>query len=221
MGNDGAKQQRMIPCHLDTNWFMGPTRGPPVSCRPQVGPMLYPSVLLSGWTPKIQLQCYHRPWWLLNILWPSCNLSHMLKPTFYCKDNRITECGINETYTFTVNTVPTDISALNSSWTSACLVLNLILTHAFCKISSDTTDCNYRQTSTIMCTLVSNIICWSLRCSWSIACGCCHNYIFILNLSPGFNGLYRDKCKTRRETFQFWDLVPMILKLTHVILPTC
>ena len=29
--------------------------------------------------------------------------------------------------------------------------------------------------------------CWSLRCSWSIACRRCPNYIFILNLTPGSN----------------------------------
>ena len=29
--------------------FMGPTWGPPGSCRPQMGPMLAPWILLSGW----------------------------------------------------------------------------------------------------------------------------------------------------------------------------
>ena len=47
--------------------------------------------------------------------------------------------------------------------------------------------------------------CWSLRCSWS-------NYIFILNLTPGFNGLSKDNYKIRRETFKFWDLVCLILE---------
>ena len=58
--------------------------------------------------------------------------------------------------------------------------------------------------------LVSNIRhlswqlnCWSLRCSWSIACRRCSNYIFILNLTPGFNGLGKDDCKTRWESFKF------------------
>ena len=32
--------------------FMGPTRGPPGSCRPQMGPMLAPWTLLSGLLPK-------------------------------------------------------------------------------------------------------------------------------------------------------------------------
>ena len=45
--------------------------------------------------------------------------------------------------------------------------------------------------------------CWSLRCSWSITCGCCSNYIFILDLPPAFNGLGKEKCKTKRETFKF------------------
>ena len=31
--------------------------------------------------------------------------------------------------------------------------------------------------------------CWSLSCSWSIACRRCTNYIFVLDLIPGFNGL--------------------------------
>ena len=34
--------------------FMGPTRGPPGSCRPQMGPMLTPWILLTGVT---------RQWW--------------------------------------------------------------------------------------------------------------------------------------------------------------
>ena len=53
--------------------------------------------------------------------------------------------------------------------------------------------------------------CWSLRCSWSIACRRCSNYIFILNLTPGFNGLGKDNYKMRREAFKFWDLVRLIL----------
>ena len=36
-------------------------------------------------------------------------------------------------------------------------------------------------------------------------------YIFILNLTPGFNGLGKDNYKTRRETFMFWDWVRLIL----------
>ena len=43
--------------------------------------------------------------------------------------------------------------------------------------------------------------CWSLRCSWSIACRRCFNYIFILDLTPGFNQLGKDDCKTRWESF--------------------
>ena len=45
--------------------------------------------------------------------------------------------------------------------------------------------------------------CWSLRCSWSIACRRCSNYIFILHLTPGFNILRKGNCKSRQETFQF------------------
>ena len=33
----------------------------------------------------------------------------------------------------------------------------------------------------------------------------------VLDLTPGFNGLDSNNCKTRRSTFQFWDLVRLIL----------
>ena len=45
--------------------------------------------------------------------------------------------------------------------------------------------------------------CALLRCSWSIACRRCPNYIFIFDLTPGFNRSHKDNCKTRRETFKF------------------
>ena len=54
--------------------------------------------------------------------------------------------------------------------------------------------------------------CWSLRCRWNIACRRSSNYIFILDLTPGFNGLSKDNCKMRRETFKFWDLMSLILR---------
>ena len=61
--------------------------------------------------------------------------------------------------------------------------------------------------------LSRQINCWSLRCSWSIACRCCSNYIFILNLLPGFIGLGKDNCKMRWESFKFWDLVRLLLEI--------
>ena len=54
--------------------------------------------------------------------------------------------------------------------------------------------------------------CWSFRCSWSIVCRRCFNYIFILNLTPGFNGLGKDNYKMRRKAFKFWDLARLILE---------
>ena len=54
------------------------------------------------------------------------------------------------------------------------------------------------------------IMCWSLWCSWSIACRCCSNYIFILDVAHGFSGLGKDNRKTRREIFDFWDLLRII-----------
>ena len=58
--------------------------------------------------------------------------------------------------------------------------------------------------------------CWWLRCSLSIACRRCSNYIFILYLRPDFNRLGKDKCKTRRESFKFGDLMRHIREFTVV-----
>ena len=55
--------------------------------------------------------------------------------------------------------------------------------------------------------------CWSLRCSWIIACRRCPNYIFILHFTHGFNGLGKNNCKTIRESFKCWDLVRLILEI--------
>ena len=43
------------------------------------------------------------------------------------------------------------------------------------------------------------------------ACRRCSNYIFILDLAPGFSGLGKDNCETKRKTFKCWDLVRLIL----------
>ena len=63
--------------------------------------------------------------------------------------------------------------------------------------------------------------CRSLRCSWSIACRRCSNYIFILYLTPGFNRLGKDKWKTRRGSFKFCDLVRLILEILRYLLYSC
>ena len=54
--------------------------------------------------------------------------------------------------------------------------------------------------------------CRSLRCSWSIACRRCSNYIFILDSTSGFKVFSKDSRKTVREYFMCWDLVRLILK---------
>ena len=70
----------------------------------------------------------------------------------------------------------------------------------------------YRKTSNISATLVCNKKnCRSLRCSWSITCRHCSNYIFILDSTHCFNGLGKDNCNEIWETFKFWDLVWLIL----------
>ena len=104
---------------------------------------------------------------------------------------------------------------MTSRWLSASLhAVTLLITHwSYCSLAlSHRSDRVYRQTSNIRRTLSSGKYnCSSLRCSWSIACRRCSNYIFTLDLTPGFNLLHKDNCKTRRETFKFCDLVCLIL----------
>ena len=42
-------------------------------------------------------------------------------------------------------------------------------------------------------------------------------YIFILDLTPDFNGLGKGNYKTRRVTFKLWDMVSYISDLTVVL----
>ena len=42
-------------------------------------------------------------------------------------------------------------------------------------------------------------------------------YIFILDLTPGFNGLDKDKCNTRRETLKSWDFMLLITEVWRYI----
>ena len=61
--------------------------------------------------------------------------------------------------------------------------------------------------------------CWSLRCSWSIACRCCSNCIFIiLYLVPFFNGLSKDKGNIKGVTLKCWNLMRLILEVWRCIM---
>ena len=59
--------------------------------------------------------------------------------------------------------------------------------------------------------------CRSLRCSWSIACRRCSNYIFILGLTPGSNGLGKHNYKMRQESFKLRYLVRLISEISRYI----
>ena len=45
--------------------------------------------------------------------------------------------------------------------------------------------------------------CRLLRYSWNIACWHCSNFVFILNLTPGFSGLGKDNCKWNQKHLSF------------------
>ena len=82
---------------------------------------------------------------------------------------------------------------------------------------------NYcRQISNIWCTLLGNDIIdhddvvgamRTTKISWSITCPHCSNYISIPDFTHGFNGLDKDNCKTRWDTFKCWDLLCLILEV--------
>ena len=72
---------------------------------------------------------------------------------------------------------------------------------------------HYRQVSNIRRTLVGNKIVDHSDVVGASPCRRCSNYIFILDLTPGFIGLGKDNCTMRRETFKFGDLVRLILDI--------
>ena len=45
-----------------------------------------------------------------------------------------------------------------------------------------------------------------------------YNYMFILDLTPGFTRLGKDNCKARRETFKFGDVVRLTLEILRYFL---
>ena len=79
-------------------------------------------------------------------------------------------------------------------------VLEVVISTTF-----DTSDKNFVKND--------DIAVWALRYSRSIACRRCSNYIFILDLTRGFNGLGKGNCKTRQESFRLCDLVRIILEV--------
>ena len=70
----------------------------------------------------------------------------------------------------------------------------------------------YYQTSNISCTSAGNEFVNQSDVDGASPV-CCSNYIFILDLTPGFNGLGKDNCKTRWKTFKCSDLVRFILEV--------
>ena len=73
---------------------------------------------------------------------------------------------------------------------------------------------HYRQTSNIRCSRVGNTIVYYSDVVGAAPSVLRSNNIFIFDLTLSFNGLGKDNCKTRRETFnKFWHLVGLILAI--------
>ena len=73
--------------------------------------------------------------------------------------------------------------------------------------------CKYRQTSNIRHTLVGNKIVDDSDVVGGSPISTAPINIFILDLTPGFNGLRKDNCKMSRGIFKFWHLVCLILEI--------
>ena len=71
---------------------------------------------------------------------------------------------------------------------------------------------HFRKVSNIRRTWGRNKVVYQSDVVGASRCRRCSNYIFILNLTPGFNGLGKDNCKTSRETLMFGDWVRLILE---------
>ena len=69
---------------------------------------------------------------------------------------------------------------------------------------------NYRQNPNISHTWTGNKIVDPSDVVGASPVGAAPSYNFILDLTPGFNGLGKDNGKMRRETFKFWDLLGLI-----------
>ena len=70
----------------------------------------------------------------------------------------------------------------------------------------------YRKTSNISRTLVGNTIVDHSHVVGASPVGAAPNKIFILDLTSGFKGFGKDSHKTVQESFNYWDLVRLILE---------
>ena len=71
--------------------FMGPAWGPPGSCRPQMGPMLAPRTLLSGYTAPLTLSACLIDHLMLALITPQRTSQGWLKK-HYIQD--VSECKL-------------------------------------------------------------------------------------------------------------------------------
>ena len=110
--------------------------------------------------------------------------------------------------------MPLNVTTEISFVESMVSMLNSLFYKVFARFCCDLFCRGYHDISNIRRIIVDS----KLRCSWSIACRRCSNYIFIVDFSPGFNILYKDNCKTRRETFKVWDVVWLIVEIWQYII---
>ena len=71
----------------------------------------------------------------------------------------------------------------------------------------------YRQTWNIIPTLVGNKLADHSDVVGASPVGAAPTTSSFSPLTPGFNILHKDNCKTKRETFKFWDLVQLLLDI--------
>ena len=115
--------------------FMGPTWGPPGSCRPQMGPMLTPRTLLSGSEFHIQCHCHAiymsaTSWYHQHYQSYTCVPSQF---TFFCKcncpklslgPNSIRNCQTDQAQSKTTSSGMMD--EVGNKWQTYCLSTQMI-----------------------------------------------------------------------------------------------
>ena len=112
--------------------FIGPTWGPPGSCRPQMGPMLASWTLLSGWScsdwPAVH---FYADLCLFGMLRLAVGLTHRHVPRW-----RVHALwGVELTFAETADTIPIHVSVTDTNrvWISNYIHVKLLLvkTHPF------------------------------------------------------------------------------------------
>ena len=105
------------------------------------------------------------------------------------------------------------VHIIKMQW-SVCFVRGLVSVNGVVTLPCSWVKFTYRETSNISCTLVGNkfVDDSDVVGAWPVSDAQTY-YIFIINITLGFNGLHKDNCMTRQETYKCYDLVGLTLEV--------